>query len=177
MTFDQIIQDLPHHIGLKLQDLKTMRERPDFHPEPSAFHHIDIVTSRAIVVGDKDLTMAAIFHDIHKKDTMQINPKTGWPTSPGHDKWAFKTIMNDASVRDFISSHDADPDTVAIICREHMRIHQFDSMRPVKQQAMRDIPCFDKILAFGQLDDMLTPNAEAISNAIAILNYANKIVQ
>jgi hypothetical protein len=177
MTFNQIIQDLPHHFFHKLQDLKTMRERPDFHPEPSAFHHIDIVTSRAIAIGDKDLIMAAIFHDIHKKDTMQINPKTGWPTSPGHDKCAFKTIMNDSSVRDFISSHDADPDTVATICGEHMRIHQFDNMRPAKQQTMRNIPCFDKILAFGQIDDMLTPDADAIAKAIQIINYSNKTVQ
>ena len=177
MTFDQIIQGLPPHISLKLQDLKTMRERPDYHPEPSAFHHIEIVTSRAIQIGDPDLIMSAIFHDIHKLDTMKINQKTGWPTSPGHDTWAFNTVTNDSHLRDFISSHGADPDTVATICGEHMRIHQFDSMRPGKQQAMRNIPCFDKILAFSQIDDMLTPDTEAISNAIQIINYANKTVQ
>jgi hypothetical protein len=130
MTFNQIIQDLPPHISQKLHDLKTMRERPDYHPEPSAFHHIEIVTSRAIQIGDPDLIMSAIFHDIHKLDTMKINPKTGWPTSPGHDTWAFNTVMHDSYVRDFISSHGADPDTVATICGEHMRIHQFDNMRP-----------------------------------------------
>ena len=177
MTFNQIIQDLPPHISLKLQDLKTMRERPDYHPEPSAFHHISIVTDRAIQIGDPDLIMAAIFHDIHKKDTMQINPKTGWPTSPGHDKWAFKTVMNDSSVRDFISSHGADPDSVATICGEHMRIQQFDNMRPAKQQLMRNNPCFDKILAFSQIDDMLNQDDIAVQTAKDIINYSNKQVQ
>ena len=44
MTFRDIIQTAPHIVQRKLEQLKFLRERPDFHPEPSAFHHIEIVT-------------------------------------------------------------------------------------------------------------------------------------
>lgn len=165
MTFKQIIQHLPQHMLDKLNGLKDLRERPDFHPESSALEHVQIVTTRAIKTNDPDLIMAAIFHDIHKLDTMKINPKTGWPTSPGHDAQAQDTVQNDLQVQEFIKQHGADVDTVATICGQHMRIHQFDNMRPSKQQTMQSIPCFNKIKAFGHLDDMLQSDMGAIFNA------------
>ena len=165
MTFTDLIQDLPTHIQDKLNELKKLRERPDFHPEESAFEHVRIVTTRAIKLGDPDLIMSAIFHDIHKTDTMQINPKTGWPTSPGHDAMAQETIESDSQVQDFIKRHGGDVDAVAVICGQHMRIHQYDNMRPVKQQAMQSMPCFNKIKAFGNIDDMLQSDMGAIFNA------------
>jgi hypothetical protein len=50
-------------------------------------------------------------------------------------------------------------------------------MRPAKQQLMRDNPCFDKILAFSQIDDMLTPDFIAVQTAKDIINYSNKQIQ
>ena len=124
MTFQQLYDQAPTHIQDKFIDLATMRERPDYHPESSAKEHIEIVVRRAIKFGDLDIILAAFFHDIHKYDTMKINERTGYPTSPGHDKWAQKTIEKDNAVRDFISSFGADPDTVAGLCGQHMRMHQ-----------------------------------------------------
>ena len=161
MTFKDIIDILPPHIQAKLEDLKTMRERPDFHPEPSAWHHIEIVTNRCIEFGDLDLIMAAVFHDIHKLDTMKINPKSGFPTSPGHDKWAMKTIEKDRAVRQCIIDFGADPDIVAGVCGNHMRIHQFAQMRKHKQDAMMALPFFDILVAFGCFDDMLIDDKSA----------------
>ena len=170
MTFTSIIQTLPSHILDKLNDLKNLRERPDYHPEPSAFHHVEIVTNRCIKFGDLDLICTAIFHDIHKLDTMKINEKTGQPTSPGHDKWAFKTIMNDNAVRDWISGMGADPDTVAGLCGQHMRFHQMGQMRPAKQQALKDLPFFDKLAVFGIFDNMLVSDDDAMKQANDLVN-------
>ena len=89
MTFQQLISTAPSIVQSKLEELKTLRERPDYHPEPSTFHHIEIVTNRLIQTGDPDLIMAGILHDICKLDCKKINPKTGHPTSPGHDIAAF----------------------------------------------------------------------------------------
>jgi hypothetical protein len=164
-TFNDIINGLPHHFWNKLQDLKTMRERPDFHPEENVFEHIRIVTERCINFGDPDLIMAGIFHDIHKLDTAKVNPKSGWPTSPGHDKWAQKTIEKDKDVRQFIIDFGADPDIVAGICGQHMRIHQINQMKPAKQKTMIDLPFFNKLAAFSAFDDMLVTDDEAGHNA------------
>jgi len=173
MTFTQIILTLPPHILDKLKELKTMRERPDFHPEPSAFHHIEIVTNRCIEFGDKDLICAGIFHDIHKLDTMKINPKSGHPTSPGHDKWARKTVQTDELVRNWIINFGADPDTVAGLCGQHMRMHQLSQMKPTKQKIMMDLPFFDKLTVFSTFDNMLITDEEAQIAAQAALEAAN----
>lgn len=174
ITFNNIIEGLPHQFLNKLNELKKMRERPDFHPEESAFEHIKIVTERCIKFADPDLIMAAIFHDIHKLDTMKINPKTGWPTSPGHDKWAQKTIEKNEDVREFIRNFGADPDTVAGICGQHMRIHQINQMRPVKQKAMIELPFFNKLAAFSAFDDMLVSDDESQHNAESKFCMANE---
>lgn len=172
MTFKDIISTLPQHIQDKLESLKEMRERPDYHPEPSAYHHIEIVTNRCITFGDLDLICAGIFHDIHKLDTMKINPKSGHPTSPGHDKWAFKTCMNDQSVRDWITDFGADPDTVAGLCGQHMRMHQIGQMKTSKQRAMMDLPFFDKLAVFSTFDNMLITDDEAFEKANQALQAA-----
>lgn len=164
-TFETIIEKLPNNMKKKLEQLKCMRERPDFHPEDNVFIHIKTVTERCIEFGDPDMIMAGIFHDIHKLDTMKINPKTGWPTSPGHDKWARKTIENDEGVRAFISDFSANPDTVAGICGQHMRIHQIGKMREFKRKQFLEFPFFPKLVAFGVLDDMLVDDATVIKNA------------
>lgn len=165
MRFQEIIDTLPTHILDKLYELKDMRERPDYHPEPSVFHHIEIVTKRAIEYGDKNLICSAIFHDIHKKDTMKINPKTGHPTSPGHDKWARKTIENDGDVRKWIIDFGACPDVVGGVCGDHMRIHQFSLMRTSKQMAFMEVDHFGILSVFACFDDMLVTDEESLSNA------------
>ena len=174
MTFKQIISTLPQHIQQKLNDLKTLRERPDFHPEPSAFHHIEIVTNRCIQFGDLDLICAGIFHDIHKLDTMQINPKSGHPTSPGHDKWAQKTIENDPAVKQWIIDFGADPDTVAGLCGQHMRMHQIGQMKPTKQKLMMDMQFFDKLAVFSTFDNMLISDDEALEKGQLALQAASQ---
>lgn len=165
MEFLEIIRTLPTHLRFKLRDLKEMRERPDFHPEPSVFHHINIVTDRAIQLGDPDIICAAILHDIHKKDTMMINEKTGHPTSPGHDKFAHRTILRDLDVREWVEEFGADPEIVAGICGDHMRVHVFSQMRKSKQMKMMDEPHFNKLLIFACLDDMLITDEVSISDA------------
>lgn len=170
MTFDKIISTLPQHIQNKLNDLMKMKERPDFHPEENCFEHVRIVTNRCIQFGDKDLICTGIFHDIHKLDTVQINPKTGHPTSPGHDKWAFKTVMNDQSVRQWIVDFGADPDTVAGLCGQHMRIHQIGQMKPAKQTAIMNLSFFDKLAVFSVFDNMLISDDQAQQNAKVILD-------
>lgn len=159
MDFIQIIQTAPRIILRKLEQLKFLRERPDFHPEPSAFHHIQIVTDRLIPTDDKDLIMAGVLHDIAKFDTVRQHPKTGFPTSPGHDDVAFQLVMENTEVRSFCDNHGANPDTVALICKNHMRFHQLGDMRPFKRDAQIQTwieqGIFDKLQIFGAADNML----------------------
>lgn len=159
MQFHDIIQTAPHIIKRKLEQLKFLRERPDFHPEPSAFHHIQIVTDRLVPTGNPNLIMAGILHDICKLDTVRENPKTGFPTSPGHDDAAHDLILNDQSIQEFIRQNGAKVTMVANICKAHMRFHQLGQMRPAKRdkqiQDWTDQGIFDMLQIFGAADNML----------------------
>ena len=72
MTFQSLIQSAPHIVKRKLEQLKFLRERPDYHPEPSAFHHIQIVTERLQATENPNLILAGILHDICKLDNFKI---------------------------------------------------------------------------------------------------------
>jgi hypothetical protein len=154
-SFQDILQNAPRFVLRKLEQLKFLRERPDFHPEKSAFEHIRIVTERLMTTGDPDLVMAGVFHDLGKFECVRENPKTGYPTSPGHDAWAADLVARDTECRKWIESFGADPDTVAEICREHMRVKGVSEMRPSKQEAVKSSPAWPKLQVFTMADDML----------------------
>jgi hypothetical protein len=159
MTFQSIIESAPSIVQDKLEQLKTLRERPDYHPEPSTFHHIEIVTTRLIPTGNIDLIMAGVLHDICKLDCKTINPKTGHPTSPGHDIAAFDLIMETPSIQNWIRLKGADPNKVAHICLAHMRFHQLGQMRPFKRdtqiQKWMDRGIWEELQIHGAADNML----------------------
>jgi hypothetical protein len=158
-TFLSIIEDAPQIVKDKLEQLKGLRERPDYHPEPSTFHHIEIVTNRLIQTGDNDLIFAGILHDICKLDCKTINPKTGQPTSPGHDKAALDLIHSNREIRQWITDNDADWRNVAGIVFGHMRFHQLEKMRPFKRdkqiQDWKDQGIYEKLRFHGAADNML----------------------
>jgi len=156
MTFETLIKSAPTVVLDKLEGLKSLRERPDYHPEESAYIHVQIVTNRLIQTGNPDLIMSGIFHDIFKAETAKINPKNGYPTSPKHDTYAGRFIRADADVQAFILSIGANPERVAQICEQHMRIKVYSEMNAKKQQAFRDMEIFSDVLIFSMADDMLT---------------------
>ena len=163
MNFLSIIEKAPNTIKRRLEQLKFLKERPDYHPEPSVFHHIEIVTERLAQTKDNNLIMAGILHDICKFDVVKMNEKTGWPTSPGHDVAAYKLIMDDTfesiEIRNWIIKQGAIPKTVANICKAHMTFHRLNEMRESKKDAyikewtLQNI--WKSLQIFGAADNML----------------------
>lgn len=160
-NFQTLIDTAPPIVSRKLEQLKFLRERPDYHPENSVFEHIRIVTERLISTGNQNLVMAGMLHDICKFDTVRMNPKTGWPTSPGHDKEAEKLILDDLSIQAWIRQHNASPSIVAAICGAHMRYHQLSEMRRSKRdlqiESWTKQGIMDLLHVFSKADNMLEP--------------------
>jgi hypothetical protein len=180
MTFETIIADAPESVLIKLEELKTLKERDDYHPEESCFIHTKIVTNRLIQTGNPDLIMAGIFHDLFKvvdgrgKPT-GLNPKTGNPTAPYHPEDAFNFIMAAESygrlsttsmysilvldaaenLMKFITDIGADPIRVAQICAFHMKIKRYSEMRRAKQERMEALEIFADLQVFARADNML----------------------
>lgn len=145
----------PRRMKRKLEQLKFLRERPDYHPEKSANEHIKIVTTRLTETGDIDLICTGIFHDIGKFSCVEENPKTGYPTSPGHDKYAYNLIMNSEECKNYIASLGGNYEKVALLCKEHMRIKQFDKMKRSKREDFKKMEIFKELLIFTEADNML----------------------
>jgi hypothetical protein len=173
MTFDTLILTAPQIVIDKLESLKTLRERPDYHPENNCWEHVKIVTNRLIKTGNSDLIMAGIFHDIFKKETARINPKNGYPTSPGHDKAAADWIMSNTEVQQFIQSNGANFKRVSEICGQHMRIKSYDEMNEKKKKAYRLTETFSDLLIFSMADDMLTEFIYPYSQFFPTLKHKN----
>ena len=159
MNFKELVEGAPPIIKRKLEQLKFLRERPDFHPEPSAFEHIRIVTERLIPTGDPNLVMSGLLHDICKFDCVRENPKNGFPTSPGHDKAACELIHNDRKIRQWITDNGADWRKVAGIVFGHMRFHILGEMRQSKREKQiedwKDFGIWDQLQIFGAADNMI----------------------
>lgn len=159
LTFEALIESAPKVIKRKLEQLKFLRERPDYHPEPSAYHHIKIVTERLIQTGDINLILSGVLHDICKFDTVRENPKTGYPTSLGHEQAAYDLIKDDILIQSWIEINSGDVDKVAEICKYHMRFHQLGKMRPVKRErwisAWTKLGIMESLEIFGAADNML----------------------
>jgi len=145
----------PSSVTSRLGALKALRERPDYHPESSTNEHIRIVTERLIPLGDMDLIFAGCLHDLFKHDTQQINPKTGFVTCPGHDTRVASFIRSNTIVQEWITSNGGDVETVASLCKDHMRFHQFGDMKKSKQNEFKTRPHWDKLIYLGAADNML----------------------
>lgn len=155
LEFDDIIHNLPTELYSKFQDLKLLRERPDYHPEESAYEHIKIVYNRCKQFNDYELLVSAIFHDITKYDDHKISQKTGYPTSPGHD-------IHGANLSKLWYSHfenlfeiSLNIDKIYYICKNHMRIHDFHKMNIKKRNLFKTDLYFIDLVKFTHADDML----------------------
>lgn len=159
INFESLKESAPTIIKRKLAQLKFLNERPDFHPEPSVFEHIKIVTERLEQTGDVNLIFAGILHDICKLDVVRENPKTGWPSSPGHEDAAFELIIHNSEITDWIFQNGGNWLTVANIVKNHGRIHQLPEMRESKRlkniQEWKEQGIWESLQIFGNADDMI----------------------
>lgn len=153
-SFSQLYPYLPEKDRFRLDRLRLLRERKDYHPEPSTYHHIEIVTNRLFETGVPELVLVGVYHDIFKWETARWNPKTESPTCPGHEKRASKHIqsMIDADTLPF---DEINWQMVKYLCLEHMRVKQIDKMRKHKQDKLRNHEWFSQLMIFTRADNML----------------------
>lgn len=160
MQFEKFIENAPDSVKIRLESLKNLRERPDYHPEPNAFEHVKIVFERLANTQDIDLMFIAILHDIAKAETSKINPKTGHVTSPFHPEEAFALIEKDKDIQEWINDHEGDIDRIKYAVKYHMQFKNLPVMREHKRQTWeqfyKDLDIFDVLVKFTPADDMIS---------------------
>jgi hypothetical protein len=150
----------------KFTDLFTLKERADYHPENSCAEHIIKVYNRCRMIGDIDMMIAAVFHDICKLDAAkkvkdnnffnieEFNKKKEDRTlkTYGHAEMAAELLKD---YKDEIENHYGNFDTVHFIVNNHMRIKQFKAMNYNKKYELISSPYYLKLAIFIKADDML----------------------
>lgn len=135
-----------------VESMKSVQQRPDYHPEGDVYTHTAIVMGRLGYNNPYDPVLwAALFHDLGKYDTTKIHPKTGHLISYGHEN------VSADYVRKFHYAIPARVDFAAVewLVRNHMRIHMMDKMRESKQQELKSHPYYSSLERLGRCDDML----------------------
>ena len=129
------------------------KQNPSHHPEGNTLKHIIVVTNRAFknFPDNKDIQLAAYFHDLGKLATYDINPKTGQPTAYGHEEKSVELIDEFSN---FVQQQGANPEIVKYIVKNHMKIkpNTWDVMKPSKKDPIVNNPHYQDLEKFGTID-------------------------
>jgi len=153
-------------LNIKYTELFSLKERSDYHPENSCAEHILRVYNRCRIIGDIDMMIAAIFHDICKLDAAkyvkdnnysnieEFNKKKEDRTlkTYGHAEMAAELLKK---YKNEITDYFGNFDEVYYIVNNHMRIKQFKAMSYNKKYDMISHPSYIKLALFNKADDML----------------------
>ena len=129
------------------------KQNPQWHPEGNTLKHIIVVTMRAIKQfgNNKNIILAAYFHDLGKMATYAKHPKTNQPTAYGHEFVSAKLVDQ---YQAFIKQQGADVETVKFIVANHMRAKPstWDKMRQIKKDLIIKDPRYKDLLDFTTID-------------------------
>jgi len=138
------IDRLPNDV---LVTLKNTEQNLKWHPEKTVYNHIFLVEKEARKY-DVNLEMVAVFHDLGKPECLQM--RGGRPVFYGHEFKAKKFIEEYKHLFDDL---DVNWDMVAWICRQHMKSHLLDKMRPFKREEIVGHEWFPYLLQFSDCDN------------------------
>lgn len=129
------------------------KQNPKWHPEGNTLKHVIVVTMRALkqFPNNKNIILAAYFHDLGKMDTYASHPKTGQPTAYGHEFVSAKLVDKFSS---FIKQQGGDPDVVKFIVANHMKAKPstWEKMRQTKKDVIIKHPKYQDLLDFTTID-------------------------
>lgn len=117
-----------------IERTKGYKDPVRYHPEPSLYHHVAIVTARAhYMIGDRSVVMAGLLHDLMKPvDALY------------HASLMANYFMDNDDLRYFVKCYDGDINIVHDIIKYHMA-------KAVSKNS-KHIPFIDK---FFCIDDMI----------------------
>lgn len=151
-TFNDFYNAAPIEIQDYIDRCEYTKQCPVWHPEGDCKIHTRIVFNKAKFLGDLDLMIAAIFHDLGKVDTTKMHPKIeGRWTAHGHEIVSANLVLKH---KNWIESVGGNFDKIYFIVLKHMVIKHIHDMRKPKQDALKSNVFFDDLVTFSKLDNM-----------------------
>lgn len=164
-----LVRNLPKELKDILFKQWGAKQNPEWHPEGNTLKHILVVLRRAYhhYPDDPNMIMAALFHDLGKMDTYNINPKTGNPTAYGHENESTEYVEK---FKDWIESFEGtDVEEIKYLVKNHMKVKPstWDQMRDKKKEPISSHPAFNKLMGFtNKLDGGGTDLKEQIKKIL-----------
>ncbi len=152
-SFRELYDSSPPDLRKIIFDQWKAKQNKDWHPEGNTLKHIIVVTNRAFAKfpSNKNVQLAAYFHDLGKLATYALHPQTGRPTAYGHEFESSKLVKKHET---FIKQQGADPQVVDFIVTNHMRAKSstWDKMRQTKKDVLIKHPKYQDLLDFTTID-------------------------
>jgi len=164
-----LVRNLPKELKDILFKQWGAKQNPEWHPEGNTLKHILVVLRRAYhhYPNDPNMIMAALFHDLGKMDTYNINPKTGNPTAYGHENESTEYVEK---FKDWVESFEGtDVEEIKYLVKNHMKVKPstWDQMRDKKKEPISSHPAFNKLMGFtNKLDGGGTDLKEQIRKVL-----------
>jgi len=153
MSFQTLYKLSPPELKQIIINQWKAKQNPKWHPEGNTLKHIIVVTNRSFknFPDNKNIQLAAYFHDLGKLATYKINPKSGQPTAYGHEKESVDLIDEFSN---FVKQQGANPEIVKYIVQNHMKIKPstWDIMKPSKKDPILNDPNYQDLEKFSTID-------------------------
>lgn len=109
----------------EVEVLYGIPQRPEYHPEIDAGHHIEMVCDMAarLAPGDALIGFAALLHDLGKG----LTPAEDWPKHIAHEHHGLTPVQSVCARWKVPSEYAA---MAAHACREHLNVHRLQELRP-----------------------------------------------
>lgn len=156
LSFKSLMANAPDNLVDYIETLKMVQQRPDKHPEGSVYIHTQVVVDRLSKFNDINLSLAGIFHDNGKDRTTKTNPDTGYPMSPGHEKYSAQVVLIFAT---WIKEMGGNVNTVHSIVLNHMKMKGHPTLSKKQLARLKMLPEYDMLVKFNSCDYGGTDNA------------------
>lgn len=149
LSFDSLMSRAPKNLIDYIETLKRVEQRPDAHPEGDVYIHTKTVVDRLAKHNDINLSLAGIFHDTGKDRTTEINPKTGYPMQPNHEKYSAQAVKIFAS---WIKEMGGNANMVHDIVENHMKLKFSNQLSRKYREHLESLPFYDLLVKFDAAD-------------------------
>lgn len=150
LTFERLLKEKMNEYGY---DALFIKERDDYHPEYSLFHHILTVINNVSEYNDINLSVAALYHDLGKVFTYKIHNN-----SYGHELTSAWLLMEDFDKLKQLGN-DFDYDIVHWIVLNHLKAGKIiDNIKSKDDYKLLTNKNWLALEKFANADNMLNQN-------------------
>lgn len=148
---EQLLKKLPVKV---INQLKETMQDPLYHGEGNVYNHIMLVSSK-LPSDNVDLQVCALFHDLGKIDTVNVNEREDKLRiqTIGHENYVKKYIE---AYRDYFIGFNINWNLVLYVCESHMYMHKYINGEIKKQskiEAIENHSYYNESVLFAKADE------------------------